>query len=797
VPQEVFLTGLSVEGFRGIGKKVSVPLRPGAGLTVITGRNGSGKSSLAESIELLLTGDNARWADKKKNSELRKGWRNLHHPGPTQIEVELSAVGMPMIALTRKWASDDLESGTSTVQHLGKEPVALNTLGWDQALKTYRPFLSYGELGGLMEDGPSRLHDAISNILGLEEFTAIKASLADRKSAWKAKLKASKDAWTLLAAELGGSSDPRAEAIVVATAKKSFDPISVEALLAGGDEGNESLAGWCRSIGSLSVLSLDAVAQHVLDARNAFEAVGNLAGSGAQTALATAKLLQQAIALHDGEHTGDCPVCGTQSVLTDSWVASAEADIARLLAEATAASEAANQLVAAERGLRQFMPTAPLVLAQRPALGLQGEAAQRAESSDAESIGNFGAVVAEVRSRWAESLSMFQTADLASLLIQAEPVISTLNTELVALQSQALKELEAADSEWTPLARRLRAWCIEASELSNGAAAVKDLTAAEDWVSELSGEVRDQRLAPIRTAVEVIWDDLRCDSNITLSGFELTGSGTRRRVQLELSVDNTPAPTLGVLSQGEMHALALSLFLPRASLDESPFRFLVIDDPVQAMDPSKVDGLARQLAKAAETRQVIVLTHDDRLPEAVRRLGIDARVLEVVRGTKSGVRIETSIDPTERRLKDARDLSKDTKLPADIARQVVGAQCRQALEAECIDLIQTRMFRAGTSGAKVDEALDATKTLNDLLSLLIMNDPRKLDEALILLDNEVRGAREIIKLVQGNTHGAAQGRSADTSQAGSAASDPGLLVAETRKLVKALRNMEHGNMGHA
>ncbi len=100
-------------------------------------------------------------------------------------------------------------------------------------------------------------------------------------------------------------------------------------------------------------------------------------------------------------------------------------------------------------------------------------------------------------------------------------------------------------------------------------------------------------------------------------------------------------------------------------------------------------------------------------------------------------------------------------------------------------------------GAKVDEALDATKTLNDLLSLLIMNDPRKLDEALILLDNDVRGAREIIKLVQDNTHGATQGRSADSSQVSNAASDPGLLVAETRKLVKALRNMEHRTMEHA
>jgi hypothetical protein len=59
------------------------------------------------------------------------------------------------------------------------------------------------------------------------------------------------------------------------------------------------------------------------------------------------------------------------------------------------------------------------------------------------------------------------------------------------------------------------------------------------------------------------------------------------------------------MSQGEVNALALSVFLPRARLPASPFRFLVIDDPVQAMDPAKVDGLARVLEKAAADRQVI------------------------------------------------------------------------------------------------------------------------------------------------------------------------------------------------
>ena len=80
------------------------------------------------------------------------------------------------------------------------------------------------------------------------------------------------------------------------------------------------------------------------------------------------------------------------------------------------------------------------------------------------------------------------------------------------------------------------------------------------------------------------------------------------------------------MSQGELHALALSLFVPRATLAESPFRFVVIDDPVQSMDPAR-GRRPRPRARRARprTRQVVVFTHDDRLPEAVRRLGIAGR----------------------------------------------------------------------------------------------------------------------------------------------------------------------------
>ena len=52
----VWLRSVTVEGFRGIGAPATLTLEPSPGLTVVVGRNGSGKSSFAEGLELLMTG---------------------------------------------------------------------------------------------------------------------------------------------------------------------------------------------------------------------------------------------------------------------------------------------------------------------------------------------------------------------------------------------------------------------------------------------------------------------------------------------------------------------------------------------------------------------------------------------------------------------------------------------------------------------------------------------------------------------------------------------------------------------
>ena len=60
VPRNVWLRSITVQGFRGIGQASRLEVEPGPGLTLVVGRNGSGKSSFAEGIEVALTGHSDR-----------------------------------------------------------------------------------------------------------------------------------------------------------------------------------------------------------------------------------------------------------------------------------------------------------------------------------------------------------------------------------------------------------------------------------------------------------------------------------------------------------------------------------------------------------------------------------------------------------------------------------------------------------------------------------------------------------------------------------------------------------------
>lgn len=87
----VFLNSIAVQGFRGIGPRCTLALTPGPGLTLVVGRNGSGKSSFAEALESLLTGENHRWTGR--SAVWKQGWRNLHWVEAVEIETRFTIEG--------------------------------------------------------------------------------------------------------------------------------------------------------------------------------------------------------------------------------------------------------------------------------------------------------------------------------------------------------------------------------------------------------------------------------------------------------------------------------------------------------------------------------------------------------------------------------------------------------------------------------------------------------------------------------------------------------------------------------
>lgn len=103
-PPGAYLSSISVGGFRGIAATASLQFTPGPGLTLVVGRNGSGKSSFAEALELLLTGGNKRWDGR--STVWSDGWRNLHQQHPCALEAEFAVEGLGPLTVLRTWSEE-------------------------------------------------------------------------------------------------------------------------------------------------------------------------------------------------------------------------------------------------------------------------------------------------------------------------------------------------------------------------------------------------------------------------------------------------------------------------------------------------------------------------------------------------------------------------------------------------------------------------------------------------------------------------------------------------------------------
>jgi energy-coupling factor transporter ATP-binding protein EcfA2 len=729
-PPSVLLTRLEVEGFRGIGPPATLDLPPGPGLTLVVGRNGSGKSSVAEALEMLLTGSNRRWFERPK--VWAEGWRNLHH-GPARITATFAVDGTstPM-RVTRAWPANADVSG-SVLETDGKRR-SMEQTGWDQALRGYPPLLSQNELGRILEGKPTELYDALASILGLADIAAAESLLRKARLDAETSIKGRQREADQIAEQLAALDDERAVATRTALSAKAWDLDAVRKTVAGGIAAVEERTALrtLRELSTLEVVDRERVRQTTTRLREVNEELGRIGGSDAAAARETAVLLEQALKVHAPHEGLDCPVCGSTGVLTYEWRLQTSERIRELREQATSVEQVHEQAAAVRANAGRLIVPPPAALREASGVGVDAAAAL---------------------AQWDRWSSVAADHDLLALATHLDTVAPDLIAAVAGVRGAAGAELERREDRWRPIAQQLLTWLPGAAEAQSLRQTLPRLRAAESWIKDAHEALRRQRFEPIAAEVQNNWIELRQTSSVQLGELRLEGTSTsnQRRLTLDVSIDGEEGSALGVMSQGELNCLALSLFLPRASMPESPFRFIVIDDPVQAMDPVKVEGLARVFARVARERQLVVLTHDDRLPAAVRRLEMEATIIEVNRREGSVVSLRTIFDPVTRHIDDAMAVAQTSRLPAE-ARRVVPGFCRLALEAACAEAVTRRLLREGTSHEAIAAALNVPTTLRMWMAMALLKDANRAGDVQDWLQRNLPGATTIVQLANKGSH---------------------------------------------
>ena len=754
-PAGAYLRSITVAGFRGVGPACTLPIEPGPGLTLVVGRNGSGKSSFAEGLEVLLTGGLRRW--EERSAIWRDSWRNLHCPDAASVEAELVLEDGGPTTARRTWEPEaDIKDSVASVQVKSQKKQPLSELGWTEELTAYRPFLSHSELEAFFGK-PSDLYELLSSVLGLEDLTATGHRLAEARKDREGALTQAKKSLAPLLARVQSIDDERAAKCDAALSGRKWDLDSVEAIVTGTSQtGGGGELEWLRRAAQLTGPDATQAAQVGEALRAAAAVLAESAGSESGLARELADLLDAAVTHVEHIDSTDCPLCGTEEVLDGSWRKQANERVAQLRKTAKAADDAAQAAAMARRTAASLLGSPPAFLRSGAPDGIDPVPALEAWSS------------------WLDAPDSDGADGLRALADHLDKHASVLAAAIRQLAVDAEHAVREREDRWAPIAADLAAWCAAARRAIQATDIVPALKSAEKWLKEANDDVRNSRLAPIAEEARAIWAQLRQESNVDLGDIRLTGSGTKRQLQIDVTVDGSEGAALGVMSQGEVNALALSIFLPRATLPESPFRFLSIDDPVQAMDPAKVDGFARVLQSVAARRQVIVFTHDDRLHEAIRRLKIEATALEVTRQAESVVEVRQVDDPADRAISDALAVCADDSVPQKVAARVVPGLCRIAVESAFVTAARRKLLSEGRRHAEVEAELEKAAKLHDKASLAIHGDASRGSDVLKVLNKWDRRAADTFQALKGGAHNEHPGELRD-------------LVSDTRALVHEVR----------
>jgi energy-coupling factor transporter ATP-binding protein EcfA2 len=205
----------------------------------------------------------------------------------------------------------------------------------------------------------------------------------------------------------------------------------------------------------------------------------------------------------------------------------------------------------------------------------------------------------------------------------AEVDADALRTEAIAVRDRASKIDEVSfasrlsDATKAKLALKDKIELAKHAEnLKNDAArqrTVRDITKLRNGIS--TQPITKQSIALTRLHVNAVVNDRfsRESDRLGLEHVQLGdkggGKGKLRHKPALLGATLTNANVRDVLSEGEQTALGLAGLLTEINFDASESA-LVLDDPITSLDHGRREKVAKRVAALAANRQVVVFTHD-------------------------------------------------------------------------------------------------------------------------------------------------------------------------------------------
>ncbi len=659
------LRQLTVQGMRGFRDRQTVSF--GQVLTLVLGANGTGKTSLVEALEWLLYGRTARRerGEGLSKQEYKGSYANVHwdwHERPF-VEAVVDAADGTEHTVRRELSKDE----SSDLYVDGEPRPDLSVLG---VLSEFaKPLVMQHALQDFIHSQPKQRYRALSSMLGLEGlirfrddvdklqgtagYATSKPNRATEARAFLAHLLA--EARTYAAAgRLVESLQQRP--LSAQDASRVLRGLVVAAI--GADLPDEAVPEALRDAQAArarEVVDWDAYRPHALtdpvlqmacpDSRSeadlAHQLVEYLQGAGDEVGRVLAEFYRMGLQLREGPDSDRCPFCHARTLTAERTAEiEAAADAATgggqaQEAAATRLGELRKRLSAAdpdswpavecpsdeawERLTALLPPEAPLPQFRSAATALQR---QRDECQKA--YGQVTAALTHVEQRVAglapaEDVSNELPTRIEALASAVRAYVAALDTYRSAFNglSPGVSETLSSQGEVRYLGFLLEAW----ERWSDVEIAAQDI-ALEESLGRFRAEVREfieekqkEMLATRGSEIKGWYDLLNPDELVAFSRIQ-PATDALQILAASYGEEMQAAPNL---SASHLNCLGLAVHLGCAVGGHTPFRFVLIDDPVQSMDDHHaqrfIQGVLGKLL--GDGHQVIVMTHLERVHDHI------------------------------------------------------------------------------------------------------------------------------------------------------------------------------------